>query len=428
MSRYPVNRISFCVRAVVYARALDGVSAMEDPQVIVVGAGTVGLVTALGLAHAGVRVTVLEATPSAATMPRDVAYRWPVLDGLEQLGILADCVDAGVVNDRWCFLVMKTGERIDFDLSLLAGEVKHPFNVHLTQPGMTHVLTAHLGRYPDVHVEWSTTVAKVTQDSAGVSVVAESADGLRDYRADWIVGADGARSVVRRQLGLAFNGITWPERFVATDLRFDFGSIGYIATTYQLDEDNGAVVSQVDDKGNWRYVHAESRTLPEETIPERVRAALEVILPTGADPLVQGSYPYRIHQRSADRYRVGRALLVGDAAHLTNPVDSAGMTSGLFDSYALTEALAAVIHGEHDEEILDLYSAVRRRNFLEYASPHSSELKDLVFPLKGSGGRLDGELRRYREIAADPARHKEILRSAAASATPTLLYSAPLRP
>jgi 3-(3-hydroxy-phenyl)propionate hydroxylase/6-hydroxy-3-succinoylpyridine 3-monooxygenase len=398
---------------------------MEDPQVIVVGAGTVGLVTALGLARAGVHVTVLEAAPSPATTPRDMVYTWPVLDGLARLGVLPDCTDAGMTNQCWCFRALKTGERIDFDLSLLADEVEYPFNLHLAQAGMTRVLTEHLASYPGARVEWSTTVAKVTQDSAGVSVAAAGGHGLQDYRADWIVGADGSRSVVRRHLGLAFAGSTWPERFVATDLRFDFGCIGYAAASYQIGEANGAVVSQVDRSGAWRYIHSESRALPEETIQQRVRSILGAVLPSGSDPRVEGSYPYRIHQRSADRFRVGRAILVGDAAHLSNPVNSSGMTSGLFDAYALTEALAAVIHGERGEEILDLYSDVRRRNFWEYASPTSSELKEFVFPSDG-GSRLKAEWQRYRAISSDPLRHREFLRAGAGCATPSLLTAVQL--
>jgi 2-polyprenyl-6-methoxyphenol hydroxylase-like FAD-dependent oxidoreductase len=98
------------------------------------------------------------------------------------------------------------------------------------------------------------------------------------------------------------------------------------------------------------------------------------------------------------------------------------MTSGLFDAYALTEALAAVIQGERGEEILDLYSAVRRRNFLEYTSPTASEFKELVFP--SVGGRLMGELQWYREIAAHPARHRDFLRMPAECQTPSLLCAA----
>jgi 3-(3-hydroxy-phenyl)propionate hydroxylase/6-hydroxy-3-succinoylpyridine 3-monooxygenase len=396
---------------------------MEDPHVIVVGAGTVGLVTALGLARAGVRVTVLEAAASAATGPRDMVYAWPVLDGFAWLGILADCLAAGMTNERLCLAVPRTGELISFELGILADEVPHPFNLHLAQTDMTCVLTAHLAGCPGAAIEWNTTVAKVAQDGGGVSVVAAGTDGLRDYRADWIVGADGSRSVVRRQLGLAFAGFTWPERLVAVDLRFDFGSMGYSAATYQVDEANGAIVAQADDQGTWRYTYAESRTLSEQTILQRMQPALVAVLPEGAAPGAGRSYPYRIHQRSADRFRAGRAVLVGDAAHLTNPVLGSGMTSGLFDAYALTEALAAVIQGDRGEEILDLYSDVRRRNFLEYTSPTASEFKEFVFPA-GGGARLAGELQRYREIASHPARRREFLRMPAGCQTPSLLSAA----
>jgi 3-(3-hydroxy-phenyl)propionate hydroxylase len=397
---------------------------MEDESVIVVGAGTVGLITALGLAQAGVGVRVLEAASAAVTAPRDMVYHWSVLEGLDQLGVLGDCTESGLRTDRWAYKVFETGEKVGFTLEVLADEIPHPFNLHLGQSEMTRILLAHLARYPGASVGWATTVTSVAQDAAGVTVVAEGPDGVQTHRAGWVVGADGSRSVVRRELGLAFAGMTWPERFVATNLRFDFASLGFEIAGYQIDPDKAAVVAQVDSSGLWRYTHAESRTMSEDTIGERVQAILTEVLPQGADPLVESSYPYRIHQRSADRFRVGRAVLVGDAAHLTNPTIGLGMTSGLFDAYALTEALAAVIHHERGEEILDRYSEVRRRNFWEYSSPTSSEAKEFVFPVAGDP-RQPEHLQELRDIAADPDACREYVRSAAGCATPSLLSSAP---
>jgi 3-(3-hydroxy-phenyl)propionate hydroxylase len=337
--------------------------------------------------------------------------------------VLADCTQSGLRTDRWAYKVYETGEKVGFTLEVLADEIPHPFNLHLGQSEMTRILLAHLAQHPGVSVEWATTVTSVAQDAAGATVVAEGPNGGQTYRAGWVVGADGSRSVVRRELGLAFAGMTWPERFVATNLRFDFASLGFEIAGYQLDADKAAIVAQVDSTGLWRYTHAEPRTLSEETIGERVRAILAEVLPPGADPRVESSYAYRIHQRSADRFRIGRAVLVGDAAHLTNPTLGLGMTSGLFDAFALIEALAAVIHGERDEEILDRYSEARRRNFWEFCSPTSSEAKEFVFPLNGDP-RSAERLQELREIAADPDAYREYVRSAAGCATPSLLSSA----
>jgi 3-(3-hydroxy-phenyl)propionate hydroxylase/6-hydroxy-3-succinoylpyridine 3-monooxygenase len=397
---------------------------MENEGVIIVGAGTVGLATALGLARAGIDVHVLEARDSAITEPRDTLYHWSVLEGLSGLGVLGDSERVGLRSDRWGYKVLMTGEIIRFSLSLIADEIPHPFNLHLDQTTMTRIMLAHLTRYPGATVESGAEVTQVTQDASGVTVVAECADGARTCRARWVVGADGSRSIVRRQLGLALAGMTWPERFVSTDLRFDFASLGFAIDGYQIDPVYGAVVSKVNESGLWRYIHAESRTLPEDSIGERVRSILDVVLPAGADPLIESSYPYRIHQRSADRFRVGRALLVGDAAHLTNPTSGLGLTSGLFDAFALTEALAAVIHQERADDILDLYSEVRHRNFWEFTSPTSTEAMELVFP-SGDNTRQEEFVQELRELAADPDACRDYLHAGAGSATPSLLSTGP---
>jgi 3-(3-hydroxy-phenyl)propionate hydroxylase/6-hydroxy-3-succinoylpyridine 3-monooxygenase len=383
---------------------------MDNESVVIVGAGSVGLTVALGLARAGISVRVLEAAETVVTAPRDMVYDWSVLDGLSRLGILDDCEQAGLRNDSWGYKLLQTGENIRFSLSAIADEIPHPFNLHLEQSVMTRIMLSHLARYPDVAVEWGT-------------IIAEGPDETRTWRADWVVGADGSRSIVRRQQGLAFAGMTWPERFVATDLRFDFAALGFEKAGYQIDPVYGAVVSKVDPTGLWRYTRAESRTLPEDSIDERVRSVLDAVLPDGTDPLIGKSYPYRIHQRSAERFRVGRALLVGDAAHLTNPASGLGMTSGLFDAYALTEALAAVIHHERGDDVLDRYSQVRRDNFWEFTSPASTEAKELVFPL-GDDGMQAESIQELREIAADPDARREHLRSLGGCVTPSLLTPA----
>jgi 3-(3-hydroxy-phenyl)propionate hydroxylase/6-hydroxy-3-succinoylpyridine 3-monooxygenase len=379
---------------------------VSNPCVVVVGAGAVGLVTALGLARAGIDVTVLEREPEPAAGPRDMIYHWCILPAFAELGVLDKMVEVGLANRGFTVKIPASGELLRIDMSALDGEVQHPFNLHVPQRAMADIITAQLATLPSVQVEWGVEVTDLAQDGGGVTVVAQDADGPRSYRADWVVGADGSRSIVRRQLGLGCAGTTWSQRFVSTDLRFDLGALGHASASYQVEPEFGAIIAKVDRAGLWRYTYAERRVLPEHSIPERLQAILERVLPAGADPLVQDTLPYRVHQRSAERFRVGRMLLVGDAAHLTNPTPAFGMLSGLFDAMSLIEALAAVAMLGADDEILDRYSAVRHRNFWDFTSPRSAEMMAFVFSA-ADPQRLEERLARYRRMETDRASARE---------------------
>ncbi|MBR8640578.1 FAD-dependent monooxygenase [Streptomyces tuirus] len=173
--------------------------------------------------------------------------------------------------------------------------------------------------------------------------------------------------------------MTWPERFVATNIRYDFRRHGFRDANMILDPKHGAVVARLDKNDLWRCTFSEDESLPLETVEERIGVFLEEFLPDGSGFELVHYGPYRMHQRAASTLRVGRVLLAGDAAHSTNPTGGLGLTSGLFDIETLGEALPAVIAGEAPEDVLDRYSARRRAAFLDIASPMASELKGLVF-------------------------------------------------
>ena len=392
---------------------------MKNQEVIIVGAGTVGLITALGLARARVKVRVLEAALAATNETRDMVYHWSVLPGLARLGVLGECLAVGMQTRRWAYYPA-IGEPITFGLAVAAEQLAYPFNMHLGQGDMTQILLRALAHHPNANVEWGMRVRHVSQDDDGVSVIAENAEGANTYRCSWLVGADGSYSIVRRELGLALAGMTWPERLVATDLRFDFAALGYESVGYLLSPDMGSVVVQIDKTGLWRFTHAESRMLDGESVMQRVRAALDRILPPGATPVVERASSYRIHQRSAERLRVGHVVLVGDAAHVTNPVLTFGITSGLFDAYALIEALSAVVNNDVGDEVLSWYSHVRHRNFWEYTSPRSAEVKQLLFSAHDPGW-LEARVARLRATAGDPAALRAYFLDERRCATPSLL-------
>jgi 2-polyprenyl-6-methoxyphenol hydroxylase-like FAD-dependent oxidoreductase len=373
---------------------------MKLEDVIIVGGGPVGFITALGLAQAGVRLTVIEAEPRIVESPRAVVYHWSTVEGLERLGMREEVEAAGFPKQDYTYLVHKTGERIEFSLDVLNGLTPYPYNLHLGQHKLAEVALRHLAAFPQVTVRFNTRLTDLAQDAAGVSLQVATPAGPETLRAKWVIGADGAGSMVRRQLGLDFEGMTWPERFVATNLYFDFERYGYARATFLIDDVHGAVIAKIDKAALWRCTYMEDAALPEELLMERLQHVYAAIVP-GADYTIERATPYRMHQRSATRYRVGRVVLAGDAAHVTNPTGGLGLTSGLFDCFALYPALAAVVNDGADPAVLDRYAESRRDIFLNRVSPQAVANKRLIYHENGGGQQLQEALVSLRRLRAD---------------------------
>jgi 3-(3-hydroxy-phenyl)propionate hydroxylase/6-hydroxy-3-succinoylpyridine 3-monooxygenase len=372
-----------------------------DDEVIVVGGGPTGFLCALGLAQAGIRLTLIESEPKIVDSPRAAVYHWSLLPGLEDLGLRAEVERLGFSKQEYTYLVRKTGERIEFSLEVLNGLTPFPYNLHLGQHRLAEIALRRLAAYPKVRVRFNTRLLSLTQDTLAVSLKVMTPSGPEDMRAKWVIGADGAGSTVRQQLALDFDGMTWPERFVATNVFCDFERYRYARATFLIDENHGAVIAKLDNSGLWRCTYMEDASLPEGGIFERLPLAYAAILPREADYTIERAAPYRMHQRSAPRYRVGRVILAGDAAHVTNPTGGLGLTSGLLDCYALYPALAAVILRGEDPEVLDRYSEARREVFVNRVSPQAIANKRLVFHANGGGIELEEALRGLRRLPHD---------------------------
>lgn len=393
---------------------------MQDTDVVIAGAGPVGLINAIGLARAGVRVTLLEVLPGIPNSPRAMVYLWPVLDGLNKVGILRDAIAAGFTKQDYAYTVFRTGETIAWSIEDLTGITPFPFNLHLGQHRLAEIALSHLRRLPNATIRFDTAVTALSQDAAGITLTLNTAGETETIRAAWAIGADGARSTIRRAVGGSFDGITWPERFVATNVKYDFEADGYARANMLIDPQYGAIIAKIDNEGLWRCTYCENASLPEETVADRIPAYFKKPLPAGASYEIIQHAPYKMHQRAASSFRFGRVLLAGDAAHATNPTGALGLASGLFDSYVLHEALAAVVNRETDETILDRYAESRRDVFLSVASPRASENKRLVFH-STDPARLETDLQTFRRIARDRDFRLHTLLSAKKLETPSLL-------
>ena len=356
---------------------------------LIVGAGPTGLVTALGLAQAGAEVTVIDREPDVVPSPRAAVYLPSTLKVLDELGLLADALRMGAIGHELNVRFMLTGRMGRIDHRLVADLTPYAYTLHFGQHDLAHMVLQHLLALPRTQMWWDTTFEELSEENDAVAVRLATPQGAKTLEFDWVVGADGARSAVRRAMGATFDGFTWPETFMATNVYYDFETCGYAYSNMIADAGNWAVVARLDTKEHfWRVSYGESSDLSEEQRLERIPERYRHFMPESTPWQLDRANSYRVHQRSASAYRSGRVLLAGDAAHATNPIGGMGLTSGIQDACALAPCLSAAIAGDAADDILDWYAYERRRCFLEVANPSAIEFK-----------------RRAQE--ADPARRRE---------------------
>lgn len=349
-------------------------------QVVIVGAGPVGLLTALGLARQGIEVTVLDSEPEVVRSPRAAVYFHTTISILKKLGLSEDAHAIGLASTEFKMHWLETGEVMASDMrdALEPGQ-EFDHNLHFGQHILAELVMQHLARLPHTQVLWDHTVKALGQDGSKARVLVDTPDGEVTFEADWIIGTDGARSTVRQLLGLPFEGFTWPDRFVATNIDYPFLDFGFCNANMVVDPVNWAVIGRLGRENLWRLTYGEDAGLDEKSILERLPERFAAILPDASVPYrIDNFSPYRVHQRCAPTFRADRVLLAGDAAHACNPCGGLGLTGGVIDADALSDTLGAVIAGRADERVLDFYSQERRRVFLEVTSPMSTNFKRLL--------------------------------------------------
>jgi 3-(3-hydroxy-phenyl)propionate hydroxylase len=347
-----------------------------DRRVIVAGAGPVGLLVALGLAREGVPVLLLEQEPALTVDLRAGSYHPPTLEMLAPYGITDRMHERGIRVRHWSIRDREHADWIAlWDLDLIADLTPYPYRLHLEQHQLTPIILDLLRREPLAEVRFGARVTGVEQDGERVRVRYD--DGTEHVAVgDYVVGADGGRSVVRKALGTAFEGYTWPERFFVISTSFDYEARGYTKNAYIADPDEWVALFKMPGDGGdgyWRLVVPVDADTPEDVLaaPDRVEAWLQRFVPSDARYDVLAASFYRVHQRVAASFRTGRVLLAGDAAHLNNPLGAFGLNSGIHDASNLIPKLAAVWKGEAGEKLLDVYDRQRRTATIEHVQANS---------------------------------------------------------
>jgi 3-(3-hydroxy-phenyl)propionate hydroxylase len=381
-------------------------------RVIVAGAGPVGLLTALALAAQDVPVLVLEAEPGLTVDLRAGTFHPPSLEMMAPYGITDAMLRTGIRVPRWQIRDKEAGVIVEWDLSLLADVTPYPYRLHLEQHRLTPIILDCLHRMPHVEVRFDHRVTGVEQTADGVRVTAETPGGEAHVHGNWLVGADGGRSAVRKAIDVDFEGFTWPERFVVVSTTHDYAIHGYTPNAYVADPVQWAAIFKMPDDGPpglWRLAFP---VPPDEDdavtlSPAMVERRLQDLQPRATPYPVRYQSIYRVHQRVARDFRVGRVLLAGDAAHINNPLGAFGLNGGIHDAIDLAGKLGAVCRGEADDARLDRYVRQRRTVNLEYVQVASiRNLRRLAAKEPEERRRNFDELRR---AASTPASAREFL-------------------
>lgn len=344
-------------------------------HIIVVGAGPAGLVTAFGLAQRGAQVTVIDQEPKVVDSPRAMVYLPSTVKALDKLGLLEMAKQLGPESyDYQCYFA-QSGNIGRMDHRLVEDLTPYHFILHFGQDVLADMILQRFLAIPGNQVLWGTTLESLEQSDERVTATITDSTGKRQLEADWLVGADGARSTVRKLIGASFDGFTWPDTFMATNIYFDFSKHGYAASNMISDPLNWAVIARVNADNLWRVAYGEDSSLSDEQRMAQVDQRLRYWLPEGAEYRLERANSYRVHQRAASKFREGRVLLAGDAAHATNPIGGMGFTSGIQDAVTLIDCFEKLFDGQADDEILDWYAYERRRIFLEVANPTAIEFK-----------------------------------------------------
>jgi 2-polyprenyl-6-methoxyphenol hydroxylase-like FAD-dependent oxidoreductase len=382
---------------------------VRQPAVIVAGAGPVGLTAALALAQRDVAVLVLEAEPGLGRESRASTFHPPTLELLDALGLTEEMLQLGYIAPTFQYRDRREGPIVELDLSVLAADTRFPFRLQLEQRILAQLALERLRGHPRAQVRFGHRVLSAQTEGDGAVVEVQAPEGTRSLRAPWVLAADGAHSAIRRSLGIAFEGKTYPERYLVVTVNADLEAElpGIAPINYVFDPDAWFVVLRTQDRWRVLFPVDPSEDEREAVSAERVAERLRLVGARSETLAIEHTTLYHVHQRVAERFRDGRVVLIGDAAHINNPLGGMGMNSGIQDACLVAAPLAEVCHGRGDLAALDACLESRRRFCLEHVLANSDQNAAMI-------AERDPEARRRRRdqlraLAADRAAMREHL-------------------
>ena len=355
-------------------------------RVIVIGAGPVGLCLSLALAQQGIPVCLIEALGDhnfLEQVPRAGTNHPATLELFERIGLYDKLEPRGIIAPLFHYWDRHESKLVaEFDHAHLKDDTRFPYVLQCERIKIVEEALKLVKAHPGIELRLSTEFTAFSQTADGVTVQVTNPAGESEAIAgSYLVSAEGARSIVRKDLDIEFEGFTYPDRTLNIEVAYDFRRHGYTERNYISDPDEWSNLFHW--KGppdRWR-VHFPTAPDADEaalTQPEALQARLQRFLPIGKGFDIVGSNLYVVHQRVAKKFRAGRAILAGDSAHVNSPIGAMGMNSGIHDALNLAEKLVGILRGKADADILDRYERQRRHVALQHTQAQTMRNKRLL--------------------------------------------------
>ena len=384
-------------------------------RIIVIGAGPVGLCLSLALAQAGLKVCLVEALGDdnfLEQVPRAGTNHPATLEMLDRLGLYDKLEPRGIIAPVFHYWDRHEARLIAaFDHVHLKDDTRFPYVLQCERIKIVEEALKMAKAHPGIELRLSTEFVAFAQDADGVTARVINPAGEEAIIAGrYLVSAEGARSIVRKALGIAFEGFTYDDRTLNIEVAYDFRKHGYAERNYISDPQEWSNLFHW--KGppdRWRVHFPTDPKADEDALmqPEALQAKLQGFLPTGKLFDIVGSNLYVVHQRVADKFRAGRAILAGDSAHVNSPIGAMGMNSGIHDAINLADKLIAISRKEVDDSVLDRYERQRRHVAVAHTQAQTMRNKRLL-------AEQDPQVRRrnhdeLRRTAEDPKLARQFL-------------------
>ena len=334
---------------------------MED-SIIVVGAGPVGLTAALRMASLGIKVRLFEKRQFPNRASKAGCFHPPTLEIFDSFGIMDDILSMGQKVDFIQYRDDKDNELALFDCAELADETKYPYRIHLEQAAVVSLLLDKINARGDVDISFNTTVTEVRTEGQRAWVKTASNGVEQEHTARAVFVCDGANSTVRDQLGVAFEGSTYPERVLRVMTRMDLSKIlpGIKPLTYIFVGGRSLAFLKMPDC--WRIVTRAEAGIADEIAlsPSYYNSRIRPFLGDKVEQIEAPSADvFTIGKRAAAIYQVGAAFLMGDAAHISSTRGGMNMNCGVHDANAFAYAAADALENGTLAPLADC--AVQRR-------------------------------------------------------------------
>lgn len=384
-------------------------TAVDRCQVAIVGAGPVGTVIATLLAQIGVDVVVLEAGEDCAQDLRASTFHPPTLEMLDQIGVTPMLLERGLKAPVYHWRDRHSGETVEFDMAELGDVTRYPFRIQCEQYHLSRALAEGLEKHSNAQVRFSSRLLSFQQDDTGVDLWIENMAGIDRLRADYLIGADGANSIVRKWLGIGFDGFTYPERFLCLSTEFELAdhlpNLAYV--NYVSDPAEWLVLLRV--PSVWRVLVPTDASLSDDELrSDRIKNGIfDRLVGDGTKVQTQHRTLYRVHQRVAKTFMTDRVILAGDAAHLNNPLGGFGMNSGVHDAFNLFEKLEPILKSGKPSGALELYD--RQRRTVTHAFTQAQTIENMAYMKGGADAAHQKRRETMMAIKTDDERRRAYL-------------------